>query len=38
LIENISKYITGVINKTWSIEYYNYSTILKELKAIVGAS
>jgi hypothetical protein len=38
LIENTPKYIAGVTSKAWSAAYRDYSTILKELRAMVEAS
>jgi hypothetical protein len=38
LIENAPKYIARVTSKAWNAAYYNYSTTLQELRAMVGAS
>ena len=37
-MENTPKYIAGVTSKAWSTAYHNYSTTLKELRAMIGAS
>jgi predicted aspartyl protease len=37
-LENAPKYIAGVTSKAWSPAYHNYSTTLKELRAMIGAS